>query len=117
MEQSVNLHLAPVYNVAMADTVLYLAPVGTVPVRLVTTEHTVSTHLALINNVTMVGACVISGSSWYCSCPSGYYGTYCQYDPCTAGCSNGGSCTVVGSRARCCVSSLWGSDNCEYQSK
>ena len=24
------------------------------------------------------GWCVISGSSWYCSCNSGYYGTYCE---------------------------------------
>ncbi|XP_052090824.1 neurogenic locus notch homolog protein 1-like [Mytilus californianus] len=61
------------------------------------------------------GTCRNGVNRYTCICPSGYYGTTCQYTPCTnRQCSNGGHCIISGSGWYCsCPSGYYGT-YCQY---
>ncbi|XP_033625701.1 uncharacterized protein LOC117288937, partial [Asterias rubens] len=60
------------------------------------------------------GNCQVSGNVYFCSCPTGYTGTNCQFDPCNSvNCLNGGACQVSGSNGFCqCINGYSGA-NCQ----
>eukprot|EP00117_Sycon_ciliatum_P024540 scpid11042/ scgid20575/ Fibropellin-1; Epidermal growth factor-related protein 1; Fibropellin-I; SpEGF I; UEGF-1 len=65
---------------------------------------------------------VLPGSSFYCFCPEGYYGTRCENrrgqpaNPCASSpCQNSGQCLASGADYSCRCRSGYSGDNCEQR--
>ncbi|CAG2194186.1 unnamed protein product [Mytilus edulis] len=60
------------------------------------------------------GECTPTGSSFACTCPTGYSGKQCEVTPCNSSpCSNGGECTPTGSSFACTCPTGYSGKQCE----
>ena len=60
------------------------------------------------------GSCNDLGCDYSCSCPTGYYGTHCEFTPCTSNpCQNRGTCAIINGSYSCTCPPGYSGDQCQ----